>query len=478
MDLGKEGLKISFDNAGVPQIHNMLPYNPHAIMSQASEMCMRGNHKEGIRLLQEVAEVDDCRKIAYINLANAYLDITEMDRALEYGQKSLRMAGNDPFVHQTLYKIYVKLGNIKAAEKHLILARTLAPEAKELDELETDILAYKDQLVEYNKKMGSVIKSQLCIANAPFYFEIVKKLKGREANAFYSQEYIDIFSDSTDVVQDPVFIYPYDLGFLRGLGYETRPYSAKQWKGEDLTGKRILIFAEQGLGDNIWLMSFIKKMKERYHCYIKLATYHQLHCIVKECDYIDEVLLPVFDISELTDVDYTVNIFNLLQYIDIINIRPWIPAFSKKTLPATTKKKVIVNWLCKANLQKFKPINMEVFSTILHDNTNQCEFFACQRDLFSEKMNEDIKKYSLPVTPVVSADLDDMFSFLCDSDLVFSIDTLHVHAAGALGKKTLLILSRNIHLPTWGKKDTVPYYNTMKIVRDLQSLVGQDILNI
>jgi tetratricopeptide (TPR) repeat protein len=478
MDLITEGLKVSFDNDGAPQIQNMLPYNPQIIMRQASEMCLQGDHKNGIRLLQEVSEFEECRKIAYINLANAYLDILETDKALEYCQKSLKLSPNDPFVHQTLYKIYVKIGNIKTAEKHLIIARSLAPDATELNELETDVLAHKNQLDEYNKRMGKVIKSSLQIVNAPFYFEIVKKLRARESNAFYSQEYIDIFSDSTDVIQDPVFIHPYNNGFLHGLGYETRPYNAKQWKGENLTNKRILVFSEQGLGDNIWLLNLVKKLKKQYNCYIKFATYNQLHCIIDKCYYVDEVLLPVFDISELTDVDYTASIFSLLQYISPNWEEPWLPEFTGKKLPNTNKKKVIVNWLCKANLLKFKPINMDVFSTILNNNLDQCEFFACQRDLFSEKMNEDIKKYSLPVTPVISSNLDDMFSYLGDSDLVFTIDTLHPHAAGALGKKTLLILSKNVHLPTWGTENTVPYYKTILIIRNLQSLIGQNICEI
>ena len=62
-------------------------------------------------------------------------------------------------------------------------------------------------------------------------------------------------------------------------------------------------------------------------------------------------------------------------------------------------------------------------------------------------------------------------NMIWDADLVLTTDTLHVHAAGGLGKETVLMLSYNITLPAWGKDvERVPSYPTVKLIRDLKNV--------
>ncbi len=45
------------------------------------------------------------------------------------------------------------------------------------------------------------------------------------------------------------------------------------WLGEDITGKSIEIFCDQGMGDTINLLRYVEQLKEKYDCYIILNYY-------------------------------------------------------------------------------------------------------------------------------------------------------------------------------------------------------------
>lgn len=459
--LDKLGLNLKIDSNGIPFIESVFSPNVKATLRMASEMCLKGDHLEGIKLLTECCKDDKYKRIALINLSNAFLDLQDYEKALEFALQCLSLDPEDVFVHQTICKIYIRLGQIDLAKKHLIFANCVEENNETNETLATELLAYDNNFKEYFVRYNTLKKACLYLGKLPFNYGCI--------SSFNDPNLYQIFGKSSNTIENPVFIFPYQC--LEKVGYEFYCYKKKPWQGQDLTNKTILIYSEQGLGDNVWLFGLIKKLKEKYNCKIVLATYYEMQDIAKKLNYIDKVLLPVFDISELSKADYICNIFNLAEFLPLEYEGPYIPEFNHLKLPNTTKKKAIVNWLCNSNLANVKKINMKVFSEKLRAN-DEYDYYVVQKQGTKDQIENDIRKFNLPIKSSIYLDkLVDLFSYICDSDLVISIDTLHVHAVGSLGRKGIVVLMNNITLPYWGNNvDYVPYYKTIKLSRNIETL--------
>jgi ADP-heptose:LPS heptosyltransferase len=465
-ELAKHGLRLKKNSSGEPILEDIIPFNPGAALHQASTLCLQGNPLQAIPIFERVMEYPQCRKVAIINLANAYMELMQLDKAVELAHEFLEYEKHDIFAYHTLVKIYIRMGEIQAAERCLIIAQALESNHNMNAILQAELYAYKNKFQEYHSAFAkSRTTSRLYIGNQPFSFECVHLFDNQKIPP---EDHADIFGNHTHYVENPVFIKPYDQ--FKQIGYDYLEYREKAWEGEDLNGKTILVYSEQGLGDNIWLFGFIKKLKAKYNCKIHLSTYDQIHCIAKKCEYIDKVLLTVFELDDLAEADYVCNIFKLPQFLPVEYDGPYLPQFTHKKLPEG-KKKVLVNWVSKPNLATVKPFSLELFSEILNRYKETHSFYICQRNLEEDRIKAEIIKYSLPVDVVSSATIDDLFSYIWDADLVLTTDTLHVHAAGGMGKETILMLSYNVTLPAWGKDiERVPAYPTVKLIRDLKNV--------
>ena len=461
-ELTKRGLKFTVKD-GQPTLKDIIPFNPRAALHKATEMCMQGNAEQSIPIFKEVMEYPECRALAGINLANAYLDTMNLEEALQLALEHVKLDRESSFGYQTLAKIYMGMEDIKSAEKCLIFADALK-KSEATDRLWAELFAYKNKFQEYYNAIAKLHMPRLYLGNQSFCFECMRLFDKQKP-----ENHTDIFGHHNHTIETPVFIQQYEV--LKQIGYEFLEYRGKNWSGENLDDKTLLIYSEQGLGDNVCFFSLIKKLKAKYRCKIMLATYDQLHCIANQCEYIDEVLLTIFDMNKLIEADYVCNIYQLPQFISIDDEGPYLPIFTHKKLLNTGKKKVLVNWVSKPNLARVKRFDLQLFSDILNKHTDSMSFYICQRSVEEDRIKSDIIRFSLPVEIVPSITLEDLFSYIYDADLIVTTDTLHVHAAGGLGKDTVLLLSRNITMPAWGKDvEKVPNYRTVKLIRDLKKL--------
>jgi len=80
----------------------------------------------------------------------------------------------------------------------------------------------------------------------------------------------------------------------------------KQYNGEDLSDKTLLVFRQGGIGDLLFIQPNLIYLKQKYpSCTIKFACGPQYQSMVKEWDCVDKVLELPFEASELiTGSDY------------------------------------------------------------------------------------------------------------------------------------------------------------------------------
>jgi tetratricopeptide (TPR) repeat protein len=445
----------------ISYLESVAPIDPTLVLRIASELAAKEHYDDATKLYLKLTDIEPCRVHAWMNLANIYLVHAEFDKAMEAAQNCLKLGGKrECYLQQALAKIYIGYDDLVSAEKHAIIAETMEPENQDIINFHLELLGFKNQFTEFYTKAPTYIKSKLYLSNLPWCGEAASKFK---------LEFI--LGKFDDFIEEPVFSFNYSP--LRSAQYEFRPYTGKNWEGDSLDNRSILIYTEQGLGDNIWLLGHVKKLKEKYPtCKITVAAYNTLHPVISKCPFIDEILYPVFDLKKVVETDYICSIFKLLQFLPLEDHGPYMPIFTHKKLPETNKKKIIVNWLCNETNKKIayrKMLDLNLLSTLLHKYKDTSEYFVCQNPEHEKRITDDIEKYNLPITPLFCPSLDDLFSYIYDSDLVVTNDTLHIHVAGSLGKEGIVILTKNLTLPFWGRAtETIPYYNSIRLIRGVE----------
>ena len=467
----KHGLTFSFDDAGVPQVNQVLDphHNPDQMLRAAVTSCMEGNVEEGIIGLKKLLGNPEFKNVALQNLSNSYYQLKDYHEALSYASKSLDLEYLNDFTHRTLTKIYIKLGEFKKAEEHLIINTAINnPEgAQETGILTGEILGYNNHYQEYHRQAIMNLSGSIFIfdkkVDSSFKYDFTRRFidEGEVGDTEFRSDILHgIFGDLDDTsIRIPVIVFEY--GWLKTLNLSVLPYTAKEWSGQNLDGKSILVHSEQGLGDNILRLRYLEQLKKKYDCKVICVTYHNMRDIKDCCSCVDDYCPMLFDISRLATVDYTINIYKLANYFDLVYDGPLFKENEKYPIDKGDKPIVIVNWLARRYSPTLsdKEINLVDFSGLLRAYSDRFDFYTCQPKNQKKRVVEDIESFKLPVQYLESQSISQLLSYISQSAFVISIDTLHAHAAGALGKTTFVLCPNDIMPPFWGTGIHVPYYD-------------------
>lgn len=230
----------------------------------------------------------------------------------------------------------------------------------------------------------------------------------------------------------------------------------KVWNGEDLDQKRILVYAEQGVGDGIQFFRYVKHLKSS-GAYVMLHIHKPTAPLLKDHPWVDEIFTS--DIGEsisFPEYDYNCSIMSLPWKLKKFEVsgEPYIaappgnmifPPHSIGIVWGGTK-----NHLNDAN----RSIPIKYFSEL-------------KGNLYSLQVEprHDLGESSYPDLTIGIHNLMDTASFLRNLDLLISCDTSVAHLAGAIGVPCWLALP---FMPDWrwGQFDnTTKWYNSMRIFR-------------
>lgn len=260
-------------------------------------------------------------------------------------------------------------------------------------------------------------------------------------------------------------------------------FAQPRWDGSEVSGKIILIHAEQGLGDTIQFFRYMKFAKERG----------------------GEVIAVVQDplvnlLSNSSDVDSVVSLKHGFPKGDLhapLMSLPYILNTSLKTIPAEVPyifadSELINMWrhrlskneglkigLCwqansifeKQHQQRItgspKSIPPEKFYQI--GQPERVAFYNLQKDIQNDSLQEMPEHFRLydfgPDFDQAHGPFMDSAAVMQNLDLVITIDTAVAHLAGALGVPVWVLLP---YVPDWrwllGRNDS-PWYPTMRLFR-------------
>ena len=398
----------------------------------------------------------------YCLMAETYSEkMFNVDKAMYYLEKAIEINPDDWRLYNKALPI---LGRFTKFEEALVYANTAIDKGGNIDVVfnKAIILGAIDRLEESIECYDQVLEFRPEDPECNFSRALELLKLGRFKEGWEGYEWR--FKRGSQAVREMI-------GFL--------PVKPK-WNGEPLDGKKILLYIEQGAGDQIHFIRYAKMVKERGG-HVIAACYPALEKIVRDIEGIDEVVVHGDDISLPVDLD--------CDFIQSIMSLPRIFGANETNIPGDTYIKV-------RKTKKFSDLDNESAFLIgicwagseIHprDYWRSCELkqFNILTDL------QDVKFVNLQmssskriwqqcgnvdlidgaVVPMIDVreriiDFRDTADLINRLDLVITVDTSIAHLAGAMGKPTWVALGHNTDW-RWGMEgERTPWYPSMRLFR-------------
>ena len=257
---------------------------------------------------------------------------------------------------------------------------------------------------------------------------------------------------------------------------EPRTWSQPTWDGAALSGERLLLSAEQGIGDQVQFASCVADALERVnHCLLECeprlaplfrrsfpdadvvaAPYAQSHC---DCQ------LPIGDLPRLFRRSFTAFSQSAWLVADSNRVAFWKQRFS-----ALGADRVIgISWSGgkKPEVRRSRSTSLEQWLPVL--SARDTAYVTLQYGAASEEWSSFAQAHNVPIFdwPDVDPlkDLDDLAAQIAALDLVISVDNSTVHLAGALGTPVWTLLPFASDYRWLRDTDCSPWYRSMRLFR-------------
>ncbi len=255
-----------------------------------------------------------------------------------------------------------------------------------------------------------------------------------------------------------------------------------KWKGEPVAGKKMVLWTDQGLGDQVMCAFVINKLAAA-GCRLSVLADWRLEKIFTENFQIETFYpaVPDQDITIKGAHDFNISFGSVLAFFlrsfeDFGNGDAYIKADSTKVAAYRErltglypgKKLVALGWRggISSTRKQARLIGLDQWQTILA--RDDCQLFNLQYDT-TEEEKQWLAEHGV-VTPDfdLKDDIDEMFEFLSAIDLFISSDNSTVHFAGALGVKVWVLLPFASEWRWFMEEEKAWWYNSMRLFKNAE----------
>jgi tetratricopeptide (TPR) repeat protein len=476
------------------------------------------NYDSATRSIRKSLEINPADSEAYYNLGRTFQKLERIDDAIESFQKALQY---NPY----LVDAYLNLGNIFQEKKELDEAITCYKEAiqknpnfpgayynlgvalQEKEQLDESVSAYQKALdlnpryADAYHDMGYVLqlKGQLdkaveCYQKAltikPDLFDAYNNL-GR---VYQEQGRMDeaIASYQKAIRMNPDFAEAHSnlsmalllMGKLRQgwTEYEWRwkledhsryDFPQPLWKGSDVSGRTLFLYAEQGFGDTIQFIRYASMAAEN-GARVIVECQKELKSLVERVNGVEKVItredpIPGFDfhcpLLSLPMI-FDTGLESIPSRIPYLTVdEAFIEKWHKRICTCNRGFKAGLVWSGnpKHKANRIRSCDLATFAPFadLQDVT----FYSLQKGEAAKQAKNPPDGLDLVDVMDEVGDFADTAGLIMNLDLIISVDTSVAHLAGALGKPAWILLAFS---PDWrwmlDRQDN-PWYPTMRLFR-------------
>ena len=402
---------------------------------------------EALSLLQRAIQLNQNRPDYYNNLGLVLAGQRRWDAAIHAFEKALLLRRDFAQAHNNLGNVQAELGRFVDAIQSLQSALALEPE-------------YPDA----HHNLGNVYQSLHDGERAIAYYR--RALELRPGDPELRVALASTFLLRGDFEQG---LPLYEARWETALGAAmARGFTQPLWDGSVLGGRRILLHAEQGLGDTIQFIRYAPLVREKGGV-VSVLCPPELQRLLRGQLGIEQV---VSDLQSLPPFDVRCPLLSL----------PRVMRTTLKSIPATVPylkadSALASQWRRRLDVSKAGPkVGLVWAGSQRHRKDHhrsitpeqlaplaqipEVQFVSLQKDNPSSKPPFELLDWTAELI-----DLADTAALVANLDLIISVDTAVAHLAGALAKPVLLLLP---FAPDWrwmwDRADS-PWYPTMRLIR-------------
>jgi tetratricopeptide (TPR) repeat protein len=445
--LRKKGM-IQEAAASYQQAISLQSNSPDAYGNLGTLLHEHGQIKNAIPLLQQAVSLLPSSPAMLYNLGNALRDDGQLNESIECYQRCLGLRSTMVDVLNNLGNVLKVVGRVDEAiacyerilgiDPNHILARnnlgSALQQVGKFDEAErcyTDALKLNPDYAPFHWNLGLVLLTQ------------GKFIEGWPHYAWRRR--VDQFQ------------------------FSRAPHSQPVWDGSTLAGKRILIHAEQGLGDTIQFARYLPMVAQRGGKII-LECQKPLFTLLQSVPGIEQ-MISVEDPSPQCDVQAPLIDLPMIFQTTLETVPATIPYLSPPTEAVAQWKqrigsdhhlKVGLIWMGRSAHYNDRNRSLPLSALFPLASVSGVSFHCLQkdRDGFADFGPLQMKDWAAELT-----DFKQTAALLENLDLLITVDTAAAHLAGAMGKPAWLLLPFS---PDWrwmlGREDS-PWYPSMRLFR-------------
>ena len=450
-----------------------------------------GNYEEALTVLEKAISVDESYAEAHFNIANVLKEQDKLQEASEAYQAAIKNRPDYPQALNNLGSVYHDAGEIEKAIE--CYRKAVSCDSNFAEAYQNLAVALHDQMNFASAK--EAFQKSLDIKCNP---EALKNL----ANLLKDQGYIDaakqcfeksleLRPDFSEALYDLSLLYLMEHSFEQGFKLYEKRWDTKQWKSErnfqliprwqGQPDKNILVWAEQGIGDEIMFSSMIPQLEG-------LSSSITVQCDPRLIDlfqnsFSDNIRFQGND-EPILEEDYDCQIpmgslgrFFRAQKRDFLSTSPCFLYCDKgKSLELRQELKTFggeyfigISWKTHARTPRAKFRNIELCALARNLSSEGTKLVCLQYDAMPDELEAVSSQIGTEIIQVSKIDnkndINGLASLIMACDSVVTIDNSTAHLAGALGQNVKVLLPF-VHDWRWGLNDLSSYwYDNVELYR-------------
>jgi tetratricopeptide (TPR) repeat protein len=425
------------------------PNNVAALLALAICLQSMELHHEAIGYYQKILALQPDNAQAYVNLGVAYKKIEAYDEAIECYHKALKLSPNIDYIYTNLANALSSANRREEAldyyNKALSLNSNSAEAYNGLGYAQHCLADYHDADINFNKALA--LNAQH--VDAHFNKALNYLIQGNLQAGWEEYEWRMRKPEMAPMINK----IPYPL-----------------WDGSPLDGRTLIVFAEQGFGDNIQFIRYLPLI-EKHGGKVIFSTRPELYRLFEQIPGIDTLT----NRGELVaDVDCYLPLLSMPRLFNttletIPNDVPYLHAYendiaSFKNIFKSKKAKINVGmcWTGSPTHKNTQNRSCQVTDFLPLLELNDFRFYSLQKTLDAAALPSDLPLIDL------SSQLTDFAmtaAAIANLDLVITVDTSVAHLAGAMGKPVWNLLSFSNDWRWMRDRSDSPWYPTMRLYR-------------
>lgn len=410
-------------------------------------------YQRGLALAPERAAV-------HSNLGNVFRELGRLDDAVASYRRALALEPDFAEAHGNLGNVLSDQGKPDDAIASYRRALALKPDFADAHSNLGNALVQNGQLAEAEASCRQALRLKPDSPHGKFSYALLKLLQGDYASGLPLYE---------SRFQEKALSKLYATLHTRSCLLQDFP----RWQGEDASGRRLLVWTDQGLGDSLMMLRYLPKLKQRGVGKLMVYCEPALVRVVQAIAEVDQVIsstepmpfgkfdchCPILSLP----LAFGTRVETLPSKVPYVFVPEALRQDWARKLSGVARPRIGLLWAGGALYPKnrLRSIRLERLAPVVA--TPGARFVSLQKGEEACQLRET----GWPVLDRMDEcqDLLDTAALIEQLDLVIGVDSAVTHLVGALGKPMWMMNRFESEWRWLLERDDSPWYPTLKIFR-------------